>query len=179
MLIGACLLALLQPAPAPTPAPAPSEPRTVFLNINPSWSPDGRRLVFQSEREGHTQLYVIGADGSGERRLTWSLGEDTHPAWSPDGGWILFDSDRDGVWNLYAVQPDGTGERRLTHPGPTPTEEFARHPGWSPDGKRIVFQRLVGFHVSEITLMDPDGGGQRSLTTGGWSDSSPSWQPGP
>jgi Tol biopolymer transport system component len=111
------LLALsLQSAPAPTATPTPSQPRTIFLNINPSWSPDGRRLVFQSEREGHTQLYVIGADGSGERRLTWSLGEDTHPAWSPDGEWILFDSDRDGVWNLYAIHPDGTGERRLTHP---------------------------------------------------------------
>src|SRR5687767_5691920 len=61
-----------------------------FLNINPSWSPDGKRLVFQSERHGHTQLYVIDADGTAERRLTRNGAEDTHPAWSPDGEWILF-----------------------------------------------------------------------------------------
>src|SRR5262249_54090673 len=75
-----------------------------FLDINPSWSPDGRFLVFQSERVGHTQLFVIGADGTGERRLTWSGADDTHPAWSPDGGWIVFDSSRDGVWNLYLIR---------------------------------------------------------------------------
>ena len=64
---------------------AAQEPPPAFLNINPSWSPDGRQLVFQSERTGTSQLYVIGADGTGERRLTWSGADDTHPAWSPDG----------------------------------------------------------------------------------------------
>ena len=64
----------------------------VFLNINPSWSPDGRQLVFESARHGNTTLYVINADGTGERRLTFTgYGDDTHPAWSPDGRWIAFD----------------------------------------------------------------------------------------
>ena len=62
----------------------------VFLNINPSWSPDGRQLVFQSERTGRTALYVINADGTGVRRLTWSDADNTHPAWSPDGTTIAF-----------------------------------------------------------------------------------------
>jgi TolB protein len=70
------------------------------LNINPSWSPDGSRLVFQSARYGQSELYVIGVDGSGERRLTHNLADDTHPAWSPDGSTIVFDSFRDGIWNL-------------------------------------------------------------------------------
>ncbi|MEW5915521.1 MAG: hypothetical protein AB1762_03915, partial [Gemmatimonadota bacterium] len=85
-----------------------------FLNINPSWSPDGRQLVFESRRHGGVVLYVINADGSGERRLTWTNAEDTHPAWSPDGSRIVFDSNRDGVWNVYSIKPDGTDERRLT-----------------------------------------------------------------
>ena len=88
-----------------------------FLNINPSWSPDGRWLVFESRRHGDAELYVIGADGSGERRLTWSRGDDTHAAWSPDGSTIVFDSNRDGAWNLYVIGPDGSGERRLTQRG--------------------------------------------------------------
>src|SRR4051812_39945173 len=73
-----------------------------FLNINPSWSPDGKQLVFQSERiAGRTNLYIIHADGMDERRLTSTGADDTHPAWSADGKTIVFDSNRDGVWNLY------------------------------------------------------------------------------
>ena len=76
-----------------------------FLNINPSWSPDGRWLVFESRRHGPAELYVIGVDGTGERRLTWNGAHDTHPAWSPDGASIVFDSQRDGHWNLYTIRP--------------------------------------------------------------------------
>src|SRR5688500_9895307 len=65
-----------------------------FLNINPSWSPDGQWLVFESRRHGDAELYVIASDGTSERRLTRSAGEDTHPSWSPDGETIVFDSNR-------------------------------------------------------------------------------------
>jgi TolB protein len=71
-----------------------------FVDINPSWSPDGRFLVFESWRHGDAELYLIAADGTREQRLTWTGGSDTHPSWSPDGLEILFDSDRDGAWNL-------------------------------------------------------------------------------
>src|SRR5215211_2922913 len=96
-------------------APGGAQQPQIFLNINPSWSPDGRQLVFQSQRQGNTTLYIINADGTGERRLTrTAYGDDTHPAWSPDGQTILFDSSRDGTWHLYTIRPDGTGEQRLT-----------------------------------------------------------------
>ena len=61
-----------------------------------------------------TALYLIRLDGPGERRLTRSMGDDSHP---DDGGLIVFESSRDGAWNLYTIHPDGTGERRLTHRG--------------------------------------------------------------
>ena len=56
-----------------------------FLNINPSWSPDAKRLVFESRRHGAPELYVINVDGTGERRLTTNPAQDTHPDWSPMG----------------------------------------------------------------------------------------------
>ena len=102
-------LALLATADAAMAQNAP------FLNINPSWSPDGRRLVFESRRHGDAELYIINADGTGERRLTWSGGEDTHAAWSPDGSTIVFDSDRDG--NVEPLADPARRHRRASaHP---------------------------------------------------------------
>src|SRR5687767_4987802 len=113
----------------------------LFVNINPSWSPDGRRLVFESSRHGNGELYVITADGTGERRLTLSPSNvvNTHASWSPDGSSIVFDSFRDGAFHLYVIRPDGSGRRRLTQGNAAGVQEFARHPEWSPDGRFIAF----------------------------------------
>src|SRR6187200_389644 len=106
---------------------AAAQQQQVFLNINPSWSPDGRQLVFESARNGNTTLYIISADGTGERRLTFTgSGDDTHSAWSPDGRTILFDSSRDGAFHLYTIRPDGTDERRLTIRDTSASVMFAR-----------------------------------------------------
>ena len=158
MRVALMLCVLLLSAAAFAQAPQPT-----LLNINPSWSPDGRQLVFQSDRHGRTELYIVDADGTGERRLTWNGADDTHPAWSPDGQWIVFDSNRDGTWNLYLIRPNGSGERRLTHPGATKCSMFARHPFWSPDGTRITFDSDRSGD-EEIYVMNADGTGTRNLT---------------
>ena len=60
---------------------------------DPSWSPDGTRLVFNGNSTGKSLLYTVGFDGSGETAIT-SGGNDVQPAWSPDGRTIAFTSDR-------------------------------------------------------------------------------------
>ena len=106
-----------------------------FSNASPSWSPDGRRLVFVSSREGtrmdlaRGDIYVMNADGSGAVNLTQHPAEDNQPVWSADGQTIYFMSLRDGPAQIYAVAADGGTARRLTHnagfdlmvrPRPTP-----------------------------------------------------------
>ena len=151
----------------------------LFLNINPSWSPDGRRLVFESSRHGNVELYVINADGTGERRLTHSPSDvvNTHASWSPDGGSIVFDSFRGGAFHLYVIRPDGSGERRLTQGEAAGVQEFARHPEWSPDGRFIAFDsRRDG--DGEYYVIQPDGSGLRRLTnTADVHESHPTWTP--
>lgn len=109
-------------------------PRT-FSHHMPSWSPDGERIVFYSDRDGNFEIYTLGRDGSGLRRLTEHPASDQLPSWSPTGSEIVFNSDRTGGGDLYVIGLDGSGRRRLTSI-PDVSENF---PSWSPDGSTVLF----------------------------------------
>ncbi len=103
---------------------------------NGAWSPDGQKIAFtQSFPPGshgsprmQYDIFVMNADGSGQRRLTRSPGGDGSPAWSPDGRKIAFISHRDGNVEIYVMNADGSGQRRLTN-SPEPERWFAWSPG--------------------------------------------------
>ncbi len=77
----------------------------------PDFSPDGRRIVFTSNRDRNGEVYVMDANGSGQRRLTRRPGDDFLPRFSPDGAQIAFVS---LPGTVYAMNADGTGLRRVT-----------------------------------------------------------------
>jgi len=77
----------------------------------PDFSPDGRRIAFTSNRDQQGEIYVMRADGSGQRRLTRRPGDDWAPDFSPDGKQIAFTQLPGTIWIMNA---DGTGLRRLT-----------------------------------------------------------------
>jgi Tol biopolymer transport system component len=79
-----------------------------------SWSPDGRRIAFVSDRDGNDEVYVINTDGSGRRNLTRNPARDGHPVWSPDGQKIGFVSSRGGNRDIYVMNADGSRQRNLT-----------------------------------------------------------------
>ena len=79
----------------------------------PAWSP-GREIVFVSNRDGDSEIFVMNEDGSGPRLLTQKGGHNSAPAWSPDGKQIAFVSERDGNAEIYLMNADGSGERNLT-----------------------------------------------------------------
>ena len=82
----------------------------------PAWSPDGRKIAFQSTKTigGNKEIYVMNADGSGKRNLTRNPAMDGRPSWSPDGRRIAFVSDRDGRLEAHVMNADGSGQRSLT-----------------------------------------------------------------
>ena len=153
---------------------------------HPSWSPDGKRIVFSSERDNdrdhNIEIYVMNADGSKPERLTNNLTEDEYPSWSPDGERIVFSARREGhvenklgiTHEIYVMDADGGNEQRLTE---NRNNDWA--PVWSPDGKRIAFESdrkgdAVNF---DIYVMDADGGNLQKLTNNRAWNGAPSWSP--
>jgi TolB protein len=73
----------------------------------------GGRIAFMSNRDGNWEIYVVGDDGTGLRRLTDNASDDGLPAWSPDGKALIFVSNQGGPWAVWAMAPDGTGRQKL------------------------------------------------------------------
>jgi Tol biopolymer transport system component len=136
-------------------------------DTEPSFSPDGRTIVFA--RDGH--IYTVRPDGSGERRLTSGTALDSRPQISPNGKVVLFErrSGEGEVANLFTVRIDGGGIRNLT-PGP----EEATEARFASDGKTIVFVRTTlaaGSRVNaDLYSIRPSGSGLTRLTTTGRVD---------
>ncbi|MBI4716735.1 MAG: PD40 domain-containing protein [Planctomycetes bacterium] len=103
-----------------------------------SYSPDGRSIVFTSQRDGDLEIYVMDADGKNQRRITRGTGYDGGPFFSPDGKTILYRGDRRGDeqqnLQIRLVNSDGTNDRAVTD-----NELFNWCPYWSSNGRSFIF----------------------------------------
>ena len=133
-------------------------------------SPDGRRLLFSSDRAGNQDLWtmVIGEDTV---RLTSDPAPEWAPRWSPDGQTVSFYSSRSGDREMWVMPASGGPGRRLTHaPG------LDAGWSWSPDGRTIAF-RSERTGNSEVWTVGSDGRGERQLTDHPAGDYCPVFSP--
>jgi TolB protein len=104
----------------------PLGPATIVNTTNddwdssPVWSPDGKQIAFNSDRDGDDEVFVMDADGTNVRQLTANDDWDSDPAWSPDGKQIAFESDRYGDSEIFVMDADGTNVRQLAQKGTNP-----------------------------------------------------------
>jgi TolB protein len=156
----------------------------------PAWSPDGSLIAFVTPIEneipsaypslGHA-IWVMNANGAGQRQLTEGLNSDYFPSWSPDGSTILFSRSLEEErvpagreWTtasaLCVMSADGAEMKRVTH-----DSAAYDSPAWSPDASNIVCCKYEG-RAKYICVMEADGSDQRAVTTPvGAHDYDPSW----
>ncbi|MEI7547074.1 MAG: DPP IV N-terminal domain-containing protein [Actinomycetota bacterium] len=138
---------------------------------HPSWSPDGKKIVFSSDSANHQGIFVVNADGSGEAQLTTG-GHDQSPSWSPDGTKIVYDTKAPGPvpFLIWVMNADGTGQVRLTSRS---NDEY--NAVFSPDGTKIAF--AVQNRANDIYVIGVDGKNIVQLTTADGEDDQPAWSP--
>jgi Tol biopolymer transport system component/DNA-binding winged helix-turn-helix (wHTH) protein len=107
------------------------------FDADPTFSPDGERIAYVSDREGNFEIYVQDLDGAGLRRLTDHPAHDQFPSFSPDGTAIAFNSNREGdSFDVYVMGADGGHVFRVTN---WRGNEMVSPGCWSADGTRLVF----------------------------------------
>jgi len=146
--------------------------QTDRIDTGPCYSPDGRQIVFESDREGTQQLYVMGTDGSGIRRISYGGdGRYSTPVWSPRGDLIAFTKQGGGRFLIGVMRPDGQGERILT-------EGFHNEgPTWAPNGRVLMFFREgQGAAGPRLFTIDLTGYNERQVATPAFA-SDPAWSP--
>ena len=142
--------------------------------IDPAWSPDGKRIAFARQVRGRFDLFACAPDGSGVVQLTDTPGVDEiTPAWSPDGSEIAFARYEHGLergpGDLWAMSANGRRERRVRGED---GHDYSS-PAWAPDGKRLAL--LVDAHVA---VTDVQGSAVRGLTADEeLKETRPSWSP--
>ncbi len=133
----------------------------------PAWSPDGKRIVYQSNRGGKWDLWTISPEGGQPARLTNDTEFNYQPSWSPDGKWIAYAAGIEGVYNLRVVPAAGGAPADLTH-----VTTFVLHPSWSRDGSSIVYSAFDNVtNLWELPVSNGRAAGPpRRITLGGGQD---------
>lgn len=142
-----------------------------YLNIAPSCAPDGRTVIFTTNRDGDFEIYSIATETRAVNRITFSPVQDWNPQVSPDGRYIAFQSQVQGNSEVYVMDINGRNLRRLTF---NPGEDV--EPAWSPDGKKISFASNRDGNF-KIYVIDVTGENEIMLTPDTNNNLHPVWSP--
>lgn len=137
-----------------------------MMNHAPVWSPHENSILFDSDRDGATHLYLIDPDEGTLRKLTAGSVQACCGQWTPDGAWIVFRSEREGVWQTLQMRPDGSAQRIVD-------ESVYSSMSTSDDGAVLTLSVQDGRSV--VVVVD-SAGTPTSLTRDGWA-SQPSFSP--
>jgi Tol biopolymer transport system component len=141
----------------------------------PSWSPDGKQLLYQRDYNG-SAIYIVDADGKNQHRLSPTPGFDATPSWSPDGIQIIYTRIAGLITpgqvpktEIHVINADGSGDRVIL-----PNSDFSVEPLWSVKNQIVFMSRMNG--GQQIFTMNADGTDRKQLTHEG-DNGDPAWSP--
>jgi TolB protein len=147
------------------------------IDTSPCYSPDGKQIVFNSDRGGTQQLYVMNADGGDIKRISgFNSGRYGTPVWSPRGDLIAFTKIEGGQFFIGVMRPDGSGERLLTQ------AFLVEAPTWAPNGRVLMYFRQTQSDArgqggrTRLYSIDLTGYNEREVITP-QDASDPAWSP--
>jgi Tol biopolymer transport system component len=150
----------------------------------PKWSPDGKKIAYVGDPPNaypsqRDEIFIINADGTGEKRVTYNNYDDYYIQWSPDSQQIVFWSLRE-QGDIFVINIDGSGELKLTNNPKYPNHiSYNIDPSWSPDGQTIIYLS-TNFNTPfyEIYSIHPNGSDETRLTHNKYSEEGPqAWSP--
>jgi len=153
-------------------------------NVTPAWTPDGKRIIFASDRFGTREIFLMNEDGSGVSEIKTAVaGNKLTPSMSHDLSRVAFatENPRTGHPEIWVVNADGTVPRQLTDtPKASAGPTWSLFPRFSLDGSKILYASTQS-GSSQIWIMNGNGSGKRQLTHGVAKDcpdaNAPNWSP--
>jgi TolB protein len=145
------------------------------MNVEPAVSPDGSKLAFSSDRSGRPMIFIMNADGSNVKRITFAGVYNSTPSWSPDGKKIAFAGQSEDHFDIFVMNSDGTGMLRLTSAKKT-TGRWSTNedPSFSPDGRFVMYtSNRTG--KNQIFISTVDGAEERRVTLDNNNYYKPKW----
>lgn len=140
---------------------------------HPTWSPNGRRIMYATGFENNLEIWTSGRKGNNRVRVTRNNRLDEWPSWAPHSRRIVVErwnsNDLEEDHELWIMRVDGSGGRQLTD-----NLVHDECPVWSPDGQLIAFYKRDPWHLFTIR---PDGTHERQVTSGAFEDDGPLWSP--
>jgi len=150
--------------------------RGASVTASPSFTPDGKQIVFVSSVGGCCGIFEANLNGSNVHPITSSKANDAEPKVNPKtGSQIAFSTGRSGPEQIYLMNMDGTDAERLTDG----TGE-ASNPSWHPDGQFLAFAWTRGYMAGAFNIFYLDvarPGNYKQLTHGEGKNENPSWAP--
>lgn len=144
-----------------------------FDNRYASYNKAGEIIIFESNRDGHWQIYSMDINGKEQRRITNSAFNDRRPTWHPYKNMILFESDRNGVNDLFTYDLD----TKVLAKVPVPLKGNKSYAQFAPNGKELVFNYKISDNNYNIYIVGTNGKRLKTIVNNAYENLYPRYSP--